>query len=71
MLYETGGVVDDLIVYFVGDGQYRMVINAGTAEKDLAWMAARLADWKLDVAVVARRSRRGGRGAIIPVGDAV
>ena len=55
MLNETGGVVDDLIVYFISEGQYRVVINAGTAEKDLAWMAARLADWKLDVAVVPRR----------------
>ena len=55
MLNESGGVVDDLIVYFVADGQYRMVINAGTADKDLAWMAARVTDWKLDVAVVARR----------------
>ena len=55
MLNETGGVVDDLIVYFIGEGQYRVVINAGTAEKDLAWMAARLADWALKVAVVPRR----------------
>ena len=55
MLNETGGVVDDLIVYFVADGQYRIVINAGTAEKDLAWMAARQADWQLEVAIVARR----------------
>ncbi|WP_319237405.1 glycine cleavage system aminomethyltransferase GcvT [uncultured Propionivibrio sp.] len=55
MLNESGGVVDDLIVYFVADSQYRMVINAGTADKDLAWMAARVAEWKLDVAVVARR----------------
>ncbi|MBS1230083.1 MAG: glycine cleavage system protein [Proteobacteria bacterium] len=55
MLNEAGGVVDDLIVYFVSDGQYRIVINAGTAEKDLAWMAARLADWQLEVAVIARR----------------
>jgi aminomethyltransferase len=46
MLNEAGGVVDDLIVYFVGDNRYRVVINAGTAEKDLAWMAARLAEWK-------------------------
>lgn len=55
MLNETGGVVDDLIVYFVGEGQYRMVINAGTAEKDLAWMTARVAAWQLDVVVVPRR----------------
>ena len=55
MLNETGGVVDDLIVYFVGEGQYRMVINAGTAEKDLAWMMVRVAAWQLDVAVTPRR----------------
>ena len=55
MLNETGGVVDDLIVYFVADGQYRMVINAGTAEKDLAWMMVRVAAWQLDVAVTPRR----------------
>jgi len=55
MLNEAGGVVDDLIVYFIADGQYRIVINAGTAEKDLAWMAARRDDWKLEVAILARR----------------
>jgi aminomethyltransferase len=55
MLDEAGGVVDDLIVYFIADGQYRVVINAGTAEKDLAWMAARLAEWKLEVAILPRR----------------
>jgi aminomethyltransferase len=55
MLNETGGVVDDLIVYFVGENRYRLVINAGTAEKDLAWMAARIAEWKLDTACVPRR----------------
>jgi len=55
MLNEAGGVVDDLIVYFLDDTRYRVVINAGTAEKDLAWMAARLAEWKLDVTVTPRR----------------
>lgn len=38
MLNEQGGVVDDLIVYKIADDYYRMVINAGTKEKDLAWM---------------------------------
>ena len=55
MLNAAGGVVDDLIVYFIADGQYRIVINAGTAEKDLAWMTAHVADWQLEVAIVARR----------------
>jgi aminomethyltransferase len=38
MLNELGGVVDDLIVYLRGGDGYRLVVNAGTAEKDLAWM---------------------------------
>jgi aminomethyltransferase len=56
MLNEAGGVVDDLIVYYLDDTHYRMVINAGTADKDLAWMAARQAEWKLDLAITPRRS---------------
>ncbi len=38
MLNEQGGVIDDLIVYYLGDERYRIVVNAGTREKDLAWM---------------------------------
>ncbi len=42
MLNETGGVLDDLIVYHRGDAGYRVVVNAGTRDKDLAWMRGRL-----------------------------
>ena len=38
MLNENGGVVDDLIVYKVADHFYRLVVNSGTREKDLAWI---------------------------------
>jgi len=37
MLNESGGVLDDLIVYRDGAG-YRIVVNCATREKDLAWM---------------------------------
>lgn len=37
MCYENGGVVDDLIVYNLGD-QYLLVVNAANIEKDFAWM---------------------------------
>ncbi|MBU3055035.1 glycine cleavage system aminomethyltransferase GcvT [Pseudomonas indica] len=37
MLNERGGVVDDLIVYLAENG-YRVVVNAATRDKDLAWM---------------------------------
>jgi aminomethyltransferase len=38
MLHEGGGVVDDLIVYFMSESWFRLVVNAGCADKDLAWM---------------------------------
>jgi aminomethyltransferase len=38
MLNETGGVIDDLIVYWMGGEHYRAVVNASTADKDIAWM---------------------------------
>jgi len=39
MCYEDGGVVDDLIIYQVGDEEYFLCINASNAEKDVEWMA--------------------------------
>ncbi|MDX3933385.1 MAG: glycine cleavage system aminomethyltransferase GcvT [Stenotrophomonas sp.] len=38
MLNERGGVIDDLIVYYLADDFFRMVVNASTREKDLAWL---------------------------------
>ena len=38
MLDENGGVIDDLIVYKM-PSDYRVVVNCGTREKDLAWMS--------------------------------
>jgi aminomethyltransferase len=38
MLNEQGGVIDDLIVYFMREDWFRVVVNAGTCDKDLAWM---------------------------------
>jgi len=38
MLNEAGGVIDDLIIYFFSDTNYRLVVNSATREKDLAWM---------------------------------
>jgi aminomethyltransferase len=40
MLNERGGVIDDLIVYFLDENFFRVVVNAGTRDKDLAWMRA-------------------------------
>ena len=59
MLNESGGVVDDLIVYYINDEDYRMVINAGTTEKDIAWINAQAQGFdvsvepKFDLAMIA------------------
>ncbi len=38
MLTPQGGVIDDLIIYFLSETWFRIVVNAGTADKDVAWM---------------------------------
>ncbi|WP_313409381.1 glycine cleavage system aminomethyltransferase GcvT [Stutzerimonas kunmingensis] len=48
MLNERGGVIDDLIVYLT-DWGYRLVVNASTRDKDLAWMQAQAAGFAVEV----------------------
>ncbi|WP_239237388.1 glycine cleavage system aminomethyltransferase GcvT [Candidatus Nitrotoga sp. BS] len=38
LLRPDGGVIDDLIVYFMSESWFRIVVNAGTADNDIAWM---------------------------------
>lgn len=42
MLNEDGGVVDDLIAYWIEEDRFRLIVNAGTREKDLAWISQHL-----------------------------
>lgn len=35
---ETGGIVDDLLIYRHADNHYMLVVNAANIEKDLAWV---------------------------------
>jgi len=60
MLDETGGVIDDLIVYFFTPERYRIVVNAGTTAKDIAWMRACLAGFDATLKV----RRRGHDDAV-------
>jgi aminomethyltransferase len=38
MLNPDGGVIDDLIVYFLDPCRFRLIVNAATREKDVAWI---------------------------------
>jgi len=49
MLNESGGVIDDLIVYFIGDDWFRMVLNAATRDKGLAWIEKQAAPFSVKV----------------------
>jgi glycine cleavage system T protein (aminomethyltransferase) len=49
MLNEAGGVLDDLIVYFLTDTWFRLVVNAGTRDKDLVWIRQQSAQFDVTV----------------------
>lgn len=49
MLNHEGGVIDDLIVYYLADDFYRLVVNSATREKDLAWMVEQSADFEVTI----------------------
>jgi len=49
MLNERGGVVDDLIAYRLSDEQYRVVVNAGTRDKDVAWLQQHAQGFSVEV----------------------
>jgi aminomethyltransferase len=49
MLNEAGGVIDDLIVYFLDASHFRAVVNAGTRDSDLAWMRRHAQEFDVDI----------------------
>jgi aminomethyltransferase len=49
MLRPDGGVIDDLIVYFCTSDHYRLVVNAGTTSKDLAWLGQQAAPYGVQI----------------------
>ena len=53
MLRPDGGVIDDLIACFIDERWFRLVVNAGTADKDIAWIKEHAKP--MGVAVVPRR----------------
>jgi len=55
LLNPQGGILDDLIVYYTGEHSYRLIVNASTAEKDLAWLTTQIKHQGVDVSLVPRR----------------
>jgi aminomethyltransferase len=49
MLNRDGGVIDDLIVYFFDETSYRLIVNAATRDKDIAWIHAQAGPFDVEV----------------------
>lgn len=49
MLNPQGGVIDDLIVYFMHERWFRLVVNAATHDKDLAWIDKQAEPFNVDI----------------------
>lgn len=49
MLNEQGGVIDDLIVYYIDKNNFRLVVNSATREKDLDWITRQAAAFSVAV----------------------
>jgi aminomethyltransferase len=49
LLKEDSGILDDLIVYFLDESWFRMVVNAGTRVKDVAWIRAKAGPFGVEV----------------------
>lgn len=51
MLNASGGVIDDLIVYFLNENYFRLVVNSATREKDLAWISHHAEPYAVELTV--------------------
>jgi aminomethyltransferase len=68
MLNPEGGVIDDLIVYFFREDWFRLVVNAGTAEKDIAWIRQQNEATNSGITITPRRADLSSEGiALIAV----
>jgi aminomethyltransferase len=51
MLNASGGVIDDLIVYFLTEDYFRLVVNSATRDKDLAWISQHAEPYGVELTV--------------------
>ncbi len=76
MLNAEGGILDDLIVYYLAPGRYRVVINAARREADLNWMrrrgsaAVRIVE-REDLALIAVQGPRARERSVVEFPEAI
>ncbi|MDP1559063.1 MAG: glycine cleavage system aminomethyltransferase GcvT [Nitrosomonas sp.] len=55
MLTPQAGIIDDLIIYYLSETWFRIVVNAGTADKDTAWILAKRDEIAPELEITPRR----------------
>ena len=60
LLNERGGIIDDLIVYRVGELKFLLVVNAARAEEDFAWLQSHLKEQGSPRKLINRSADFGG-----------
>ena len=55
LLKPDGGVIDDLIVYFLSEDRFRIVVNAATSDKDVAWFRSLIDEHGAKLKLTSRR----------------
>jgi aminomethyltransferase len=75
MLNEAGGVIDDLIAYFIDETRFRVVVNAGTRDKDIGWLKRHATAFQIeirprtDLAMIAVQGPNAREKAATLIGD--
>jgi aminomethyltransferase len=78
MLNQQGGVIDDLITYFLDEEFFRVVVNAATHDKDMAWINSQagafdvVVNERAELAMIAVQGPKARKTvmALLPQGDA-
>ncbi|KAI0703562.1 hypothetical protein BC835DRAFT_1404066 [Cytidiella melzeri] len=60
LLNESGGIIDDTVITKHANDAWYVVTNAGRRERDLAWFAAKLAEWNSGKAAAQQGGAGGG-----------
>jgi aminomethyltransferase len=60
LLNERGGIIDDLIVYQIGEQKFLLVVNAARADEDFAWLQNHVEERGSSCTLINRSADFGG-----------
>ncbi len=58
LLNNDGGVIDDLIVFYISEKYYMLCVNSGTIEKNLNWLNKHKNDYDVEILDVSEKTAK-------------